>query len=52
MKRIALFILALVLAFGLCACTPENPDDGIDKGNQGWQNGEDELDTPIYEIPF
>ena len=51
MKRIALFLLALLLAFSLISCTPETPDD-TDKGNQGWLDGEGEQDTPITDLPW
>ena len=50
MKRIALFLLALLLAFSLISCTPENPDDDIDKGNQDFLNGENDRDTPVTDI--
>lgn len=53
MKRIALFILALLLAFSLISCTPEEPeDDDPETGDSGISDVLPGADTPTEDYPW
>ncbi len=53
MKKLIMLLMSLILCLTLASCTdPEvDPDDLIDKGNNGFLDGPG-VETEIIEIPF